>query len=129
MGIEADLGSIKLHLSRIADALEGLLAEHGFVPTGPTTVEPTPANKKTSKKKAAGKKKPEGITVGKQESDETEIEWTLPMVRAELHKLQEQENQAAVKSCLKKFGGSTLKQIKENKFADLAAHVATLLDE
>lgn len=126
MGIEADLGSIKLHLGRIAEALEGLLAEHGHVPSGPTSVEPA-SKKKASKKKAAAKKKGE-VTVGKTDDDDDDIEYTLPMVRAELHKLQEQENQAAVKSCLKKFGGSTLKQIKENKYGELVAHVQGLLE-
>jgi hypothetical protein len=130
MGIETDLASISSHLGRIAAALEALLAEHGFVPTSATTVEKPAASrllKKTSKKK--GSKKKGKVTVGKtKKDDDDEIEWTLPLIRAELHKLQEQENQAAVKSALKTFGGSTLKQIDESKYADLAAHVQGLLD-
>jgi hypothetical protein len=123
MGIESDLGSINQHLSRIADALEGLLAEHGHVPVSPTEVKPPAASKKKGSKKKAK------VTVGKKKKDDDdEIEWTLPLIRAELHKLQEQENQAAVKSALKTFGGSTLKQIDESKYADLAAHVQGLLD-
>ncbi len=127
MTIETDLASIKIHLGRIADALEGLLAEHGFVPTGPTTAEvEKTAGKKTGKK--TGKKKPKNErVVGK--TDDEEVEWDLPGIRALLHKLQEQENQAAVKSALKKFGASTLGQVDKKKFAQLAAFIEKKLDD
>ena len=113
MALETDLASIKIHLGRIADALEALLAEHGHVPTSSTTVEPLepqedldlkPAKKK-SKKKAAKKK-----VVGTKAVQESEYE--LKDVRAKLHELQEAESQAAVKSILKKYNASTLKQLE-----------------
>ena len=127
MTIEEALARQALNLGRIADALEAIAANQGIV-SEPTAPAKKKAAKKKTSKKAAAKNKGE-VTVGKQVDIDDEVEWTLPMVRAELHKLQEQENQAAVKSVLKKFGGSTLKQIKDNKYGDLVAHVATLLDE
>ena len=117
MGIESDLKQAKLHLARIADALEALLAERGYVPTGPTSVEEDddePTEPKKKKKKAKKEKKTE---VGKKKDDDNdEIELTLPDVRAALKELQETVNQAAVKSLLKKYGASTLGQLKENKY-------------
>lgn len=119
MSIENDLRHINEHLSRIAAALEGLLSEHGHVPTSPTTVkqpeldldeDPKPAKKKKSKKKA---KKP--IKVGKQDADNRDTP-TLPDVRAKLHELQEAESQAAVKSLLKSYGASTLGQVDEEHY-------------
>lgn len=118
MGIEKDLSEIRIHTGRIADALEGLLAEHGHVPTSPTTVEPqedldlepeTKPAKKKSKKKAAKKK-----VVGKETVQESK--YTLKDVRAKLHELQEAESQAAVKSILKKYAASTLKQLEVQNY-------------
>lgn len=129
MAIESDLASIKLHLSRIADAMEGLLAAQGIVVDSPTAIEDMdpPANKKGTNKK--DKKNKNETVVGKTDDDEDEVKWTLPLLRAELHKLQAQENQAAVKSTLKKYGGSTLKQIDKKKYAQLAADIASQLDD
>lgn len=118
MSIENDLRHINEHLSRIAAALEGLLSEHGHVPTSPTTVkqpdldlDEDPAPKKKAKKKSKKKgKKP--VTVGKPEADDRATP-TLPDVRAKLHELQEAESQAAVKSLLKTFSASTLGQVEE----------------
>ncbi len=125
MTIESDLASIKIHLGRIADALEGLLAEHGFVPTGPTTVATGPTTVDANKKKK--KKLKNEKVVGR--TDDEAVEWDLPGIRALLHKLQEQENQAAVKSALKKFGASTLGQVDKKKFAQLATFIEKKLDE
>jgi hypothetical protein len=115
MTIESDLKSIDTNLGRIAAALEALLAERGYVPTGPTTVEdpdddeePTPTPKKKK-----GKKTTVGKT-DKKKGDDTEL--TLPDVRAELKILQETINQAAVKSLLKSYGASTLGQLSEKKY-------------
>ena len=125
MTIEKDLSEIRTHLGRIAAALEGLLAEHGHVPTSPTTVEqpdePKPAKKKKSKKKG---KKP--TKVGKQDDDDRVF--TLPDIRAELHKLQEAESQAAVKSLLKKYNASTLGQVDEAHFPKIMDDIAEALE-
>ena len=116
MTIESDLKSIDENLGRIAAALEALLAERGYVPTGPTTVEldeeeetPTPKKKKKDKRKKTQVGKPD-----KKKDDDAEL--TLPDVRAELKILQETVNQAAVKSLLKQYGASTLGQLAEKKY-------------
>ncbi len=114
MTIESDIASIKIHLGRIADALEGLLAERGYVPTSATTVELDDDDEPTTtKKKKKGKKTTVGKT-DKKKGDDTEL--TLPDVRAELKILQETINQAAVKSLLKSYGASTLGQLSEKKY-------------
>lgn len=113
MTIESDLKSIDTNLGRIAAALEALLAERGYVPTGPTTVE-DPDDKPTPKKKK-GKKTTVGKT-DKKKGDDDDNELTLPDVRAELKILQETVNQAAVKSLLKSYGASTLGQLSEKKY-------------
>ncbi len=109
MTIESDIASVKIHLGRIADALEALLAERGYVPSGPTTVEdePKPKSKKKGKKTVVGKP-------DKKKGDDTEL--TDKDVRAELKILQETVNQAAVKSLLKQYGASTLGQLSEKKY-------------
>ncbi len=113
MTIESDLKSIDTNLGRIAAALEALLAERGYVPDGPTTVEldddetPTPKKKKGKKKTVVGKP-------DKKKGDDTEL--TDKDVRAELKILQETINQAAVKSLLKSYGASTLGQLSEKKY-------------
>lgn len=115
MSINTDIANVEIHLGRIADALEALLAERGYVPTGPTTVEhdddddepPAPKKKKKGKKTTVGK-------TDKKKDDDTEL--TLPDVRAELKILQETVNQAAVKSLLKSYGASTLGQLSEKKY-------------
>ena len=136
MSIESDFRQISIHLSRVADALEAILAERGYVPTGPTSVtlnaEGQPVTKveasdavssseekptqKTRKKK---KSKKEKVTVvGKPESDEPS-EFTIQDVRKVLKTLQEAKNQASVKSLLKKYGSSTLAQVKEKHYVDI----------
>jgi len=122
MSIESDFAQFRVHLSRIADALEALLAERGYVPTSPTSVDdkaetPAPAAKKKSKKKTGKKNKGETM-VGTPDVDEPSI-YTLPDVRKVLKKLQEKTNQAAVKSLLKKYGASTLTQVKEKHYVDI----------
>lgn len=153
MAIETDLATIKILIGciadaneRIANALEAMLSERGYVPDAPRPASPTPkqldlvdeaayieeeeaaapVEKKAAKKKAKKKAKTETV-VGKPD-DKDEVVWTLPGIRAELHKLQEQENQAAVKSVLKKFGASTLGQLDIKKYAALAAAVAEQLE-
>ena len=113
MSINTDIANVEIHLGRIADALEALLAERGYVPTGPTTVEP----KKDSKGKGKGKGKPKETVVGKTKEKEKDADVpALKEVRAALKKLQEAVNQAAVKSVLKKYGASTLGQLDESKY-------------
>lgn len=124
MGIESDIASVKIHLARIADALEGLariadaleglLAEHGHVPTSPTTVEEKPP-KKASKKK--GKKQ----TIGKDKDKPDPDAPDLNAVRDVLHQLKAGVSQAAVKSLLKKYGASTLGQVDEKHYANVIA--------
>ncbi len=115
MTIESDIASIKIHLGRIADALEGLLADRGYVPESATTVElddddePVRTTKKKDKRKKTKVGKPD-----KKKGDDTEL--TLPDVRVELKILQETINQAAVKSLLKSYGASTLGQLSEKKY-------------
>jgi hypothetical protein len=114
MTIESDLETINENLGRIAAALEALLAERGYVPTGPTTVEdPDDDDDAPTPKKKKGKKTTVGKT-DKKKGDDTEL--TLPDVRAELKILQETINQAAVKSLLKSYGASTLGQLSEKKY-------------
>lgn len=116
MAIETDLATIRLHLARIADALEALLAEHGYVPESPTEVKeptkPAPAKKTTQKKKKENK-----VTIGKEQKKEA-VEYDLKDVRRYLHHLQESTgSQAEVKSLLKKFNATTLGQLDEAKYA------------
>lgn len=110
MSIDTDIASVKIHLGRIADALEALLAERGYVPTGPTTVDP-----KKGKGKGKGKGKPKETVVGKTKEKDSDVP-ALKEVRAALKALQEAVNQAAVKSLLKKYGASTLGQLDESKY-------------
>jgi hypothetical protein len=110
MSIDSDIASVKIHLGRIADALEALLAERGYVPTGPTTVEP-----KKDKGKGKGKGKGKETVVGKTKEKDADVP-ELKEVRAALKALQEAVNQAAVKSLLKKYGASTLGQLDESKY-------------
>jgi len=135
MTIEEAFTRLALNSGRIADALEALLASQGHVVDAPdeqgyldfdSEGKSTPTKKKASKK-ASKKKAKNEVVVGKQDDDDTEYD--LPMIRAELHKLQEQENQAAVKSVLKKFGASTLGQVDEKKYSQLFAKIQELLDE
>jgi hypothetical protein len=129
MSIESDFKQFRIHLSRIADALEALLAERGYVPTGPSTAEvdddgdyvesaPEPAKKKAKKKGKKKKSKDKVTTVGKPTVDEPS-EFTIKDVRAVLKRLQEAVNQASVKSLLKKYGASTLAQVKEKHYVDI----------
>jgi hypothetical protein len=114
MTIESDIASIKIHLGRIADALEGLLSERGYVPESATTVELDDDDEpvRTTKKKDKRKK----TTVGKTDKKKGDTELTDKDVRAELKILQETINQAAVKSLLKQYGASTLGQLSEKKY-------------
>lgn len=115
MTIESDIASIKIHLGRIADALEGLLSERGYVPESATTVELDDDDEpvRTTKKKKDKRKK---TTVGKTDKKKGDTELTDKDVRAELKILQETINQAAVKSLLKQYGASTLGQLSEKKY-------------
>jgi hypothetical protein len=139
MTIEADLASIKINLGRIAEALEALVNSQGIVPDVVQLEDPIPdeqgqldleseeappAKKKVSKKKK-GKKKDK--VVGK--TDDEKPEYSLKDIRGLLHRLQEQENQAAVKSMLKKFSASTLGQVDEKKYAQLAEAITEALDD
>lgn len=121
MAIETDLATIRLHLARIADALEALLAEHGYVPTSPTEVEEPKPTKKTTKKTT--KKKENKVTIGKDKNKE-DVEYTLKDVREYLHHLQHSTgSQAEVKSLLKQHGASTLGQLDESKYKQVIATV------
>jgi hypothetical protein len=114
MTIESDLKKIEAHLGRIGDALEALLAERGYVPTSPTTVDD---DKSKGKGKGKGKGKDKKTTVGKTKDDDDKgSDLELKDVRAALKELQETINQAAVKSLLKKYGASTLGQLSEKKY-------------
>lgn len=114
MTIESDLKKIEAHLGRIGDALEALLAERGYVPTSPTTVD---ESKGKGKGKGKGKAKDKKTTVGKTKDDDDKgSDLELKDVRAALKELQETINQAAVKSLLKKYGASTLGQLSEKKY-------------
>jgi hypothetical protein len=108
MSIDSDIASVKIHLGRIADALEALLAERGYVPTGPTSIEP-------KKGKGKGKGKGKETVVGKTKEKDADAP-ELKEVRKALKLLQEAVNQAAVKSLLKKYGASTLGQLDESKY-------------
>lgn len=137
MSLESDFKQIRIHLSRIADSLEALLAERGYVATSPTSVEvddddepivveqpeeeveEKPAKKK-AKKKTKKKKTEKKTTVGKPVVDEPS-EFSIKDVRGVLHELQDEVNQAAVKSLLKKYGASTLAQVQEKHYADIIA--------
>ena len=114
MTIESDIASVKIHLGRIADAFEALLAERGYVPTGATTVEPDDDDPAEPKKKKDKRKKTTVGKTDKKKGDDAEL--TLKDVRAELKILQETINQAAVKSLLKQYGASTLGQLAEKKY-------------
>jgi hypothetical protein len=128
MSIETDFKQLRVHLSRIADALEALLAERGYVPDSPTSVEvddddkPVQISEEKPKKKTKkkSKKKDKVTTVGKVPTEESS-EFTMKDVRGVLKELQQKSNQAAVKSLLKKYGASTLTQVKEKHYADIIA--------
>lgn len=115
MSIDSDIASVKIHLGRIADALEALLAERGYVPTGPTSIEDDDDDDEPTPKKKKGKKKSKTIKVGKDKEKDPDAP-SLKEVRAALKLLQEAINQAAVKSLLKKYGASTLGQLDESKY-------------
>jgi len=144
MQIEEALAKLAINTGRIATALEAIVESQGIVagtrppaphddqkelPLEPAAEEKQDAEKKPAKKKGKkkkGKKKNE-IVVGK--TDDEVPEWDLPGIRGKLHELQEAENQAAVKSALKKFGASTLGQVDAKKYAQLAEHIDGLLDD
>lgn len=126
MTIEDALARLALNTGRIADALEGLLAEHGVVIEGAAEAIPA-ASKKTAKKKKDKKKKGETV-IGKTDPED-DADYSLKDIRGLLHQLQEQENQAAVKSMLKKVGASTLGQVDEKKYAQLAKAIEKILDD
>lgn len=136
MTLEQALATLAINTGRIADALEASNEQRGVVadtPEDTTTrkdVDDALENvrKKTAKKlKAEKAKKAKETVVGK--TDDETPEWDLKGIRTLLHQLQEQENQAAVKSALKKFGASTLGQVDKKKFAQLAAHIEKLIDD
>jgi len=114
MSIDSDIASVKIHLGRIADALEALLEERGYVPTGPTSVEPEP--KKGGKKKGKKKKGKETVVGKKKDKDADNDVVDVKEVRKALKLLQAAVNQAAVKSLLKKYGASTLGALDESKY-------------
>jgi len=120
MTIESDLKSINSHLSRIAAAMEGLLAEHGHVPESATTVK-SPAKKKTSKKKAKARVQTLKETIVGKPSEASESEFSFDDVRGALKTLKAEVSQAAVKSLLKKYGASTIGQVDEKHYSQLIA--------
>ena len=131
MTIESDIASIRIDLGRIADALEAKNEQQGVV------ADPDPAHQtelplepvKKTQKKVAKKKGEKKTVIGKVAKKSDTVEWTIPLLRAQLHLLQEHTNKASAKSLLKKYGASTLKQLDETKYARLASDIAEQLDE
>jgi len=125
MSIESDFKQFRIHLSRIADALEALLAERGYVPTGPTSIEDDDNDPTTRmdvdkaldkvRKKKAKKGKGKAIVVGKKKDKDDDV-IDVKEVRKALTLLQESLGQSHVKSLLKKYGASTLGQLDESKY-------------
>lgn len=102
--------SIENSLERIADAIEAIVQSQGIVAG---TVEPQPV----AKKKAA-KKKPDTQVVGKPADNGDPVEATIEAVREALKQVRSQISQAKMKSILKKFGASTLKQMDKRHYAN-----------
>ena len=140
MTLEEAFARLAINSGRIADALEALTKSQGIVANPPEAIEPPdddqeqldlkpPADEKPEPKPKVKKekKKKNEVVVGK--TDDETPEWDLPGIRGLLHKLQEQENQAAVKSVLKKFGASTLGQVDKKKFVQLAETIESKLDD
>lgn len=123
MTIEAQLTAINTELKRIADALEGLLAEQGVV----SEPEKAPAKKKTSKKKPAKKKDDNKQVIGKQD-DGDDAAYEFGDVRTALKNLKAEVSQAAVKSLLKKYGASTIGQVDEKHYGVLIAEAEAQLE-
>lgn len=143
MTIDESFARLVLNTTRIAEALEAIASSQGIVTNPADTqeqldLEPVdnshkkPAAIKAEKKKTAKKKskaKEAKIVVGKVDDDEDAVDFTLKDIRGLLHKLQEQENQAAVKSILKAQGASTLGQVDEKNYPKLALAIQGKLEE
>ena len=132
MTIDEAFARLVLNTGRIAEALEAIAGSQGIVsgelqPDEPSDKAEAVPKKKTGKKKKG--KKAKETKVGKTDDSDIEAEYTLKEIRALLHRLQEQENQAAVKSILKAQGASTLGQVDEKNYAKLADAIAEKLDD
>lgn len=110
---------IEKSLERIADALEAIVQSQGIVAG---TVEPQPV-KKASKKKAASQ------VVGKVEKQDGDAsEATIEGVREALKQVRAEVSQAKMKSILKKFGASTLKQMDKRHYANAIKAAEAMLE-
>ena len=137
MTFEDGFARLIMNTGRIADALEALISSQGIVPDTPVpqtmeldledTTTREDVDNALDKVRDKKKKKSKDTVVGKQPKDKTK--YGIKDVRAELHKLQEQENQAAVKSVLKKFGASTLGQVDKKKYAQLIKTIQKQFDD
>ena len=114
MTIESDIASIRINLGRIADALESKNEQQGVVPAPNERQAELPLEPvKKTQKKVAKKKGEKKTVIGKVAKKSDAVEWTIPLLRAQLHLLQEHTNKASAKSLLKKYGASTLKQLDD----------------
>lgn len=108
--------SIEKNLERIADALEAIVQSQGIVagttPAPETKDTPTPRLRKKDKTQVVGK--PDANLDLDLETDD---EPTLQDVRTILKLVREQTSHAQVKSILKSFGASTLKQMNKKNYA------------
>lgn len=139
MTIEEVLSRLAMNTGRIAAALEALVESQGIVSSDtpssnrdlfddddePEVEKPKPAAKKKTKKKTSKKKKVANKTkVGKDDDDDdgTNVPLTIEDdVRPVLKKMREEISHAAVKSLLKKYGASTLKDLKPKQYAAVIA--------
>ncbi len=123
MTFEETLARLVMNTGRIAAALEAIASAQGIVSDADIPDDQGQLDLEPKDEKPTGKKE---TVVGKQPKDKTK--YGIKDVRAELHKLQEQENQAAVKSVLKKFGASTLGQVDKKKYGQLIKTIQKQLD-
>ncbi len=107
---------IEKSLERIADALEAIVQSQGIVAG---TVEPKPAAKKKASKKQV---------VGKTEKDDDAPEATIEDVREALKQVRAEVSQAEMKSILKKFGASTLKQMDKRHYVNVIKAAEAMLE-
>jgi len=118
MSLESDLKAINTHLARIADALEGLLANQGIV----SEPKADPKAKPTKDKKA-----PKQRVIGKPDKTDA-AEPTFDDVRTALKAVKAEVSQAKVKSLLKEYGASTIGQLPEAKYGRIIADAEAAIE-